>query len=118
MFISKKKNFKEKKNARLPHVYRTWPHVRLCGGFTARAVVPCGITVGYSEGESGRVSSTKSLSSLKGVGDCLTSILSQNTIGRHVEKTKTKTRDRVYRDVISRDTRHDRGILRRSFLTR
>ena len=34
---------KKKKNpptARLPHV----PHVRLCGGFTARAVVRCGIT--------------------------------------------------------------------------
>ena len=38
MFISKKKN------AHLPHVYRTCPHVRSSGGFTARAVVPCGIT--------------------------------------------------------------------------
>jgi hypothetical protein len=45
MFISKKKKVThEKKNAHLPHVYRTCPHVQSCGGFTARAVVPCGIT--------------------------------------------------------------------------
>ena len=40
----KKKVTLKKKNAHLPHVYRTCPHVRSCGGFTARAVVPCGIT--------------------------------------------------------------------------
>jgi hypothetical protein len=51
MFISKKKN--PKKNAHLPHVYRTCPHVRSCGGFTARAVVPCGITGWNKEDDDG-----------------------------------------------------------------
>jgi hypothetical protein len=45
MFIRKKKT-KEKKHTHLPHVYRTYPHVRSSGGFTTRTVVPCGITCG------------------------------------------------------------------------
>ena len=45
----------------------------------------------------------KALVISRGGGACLTSILSQNTIERHVEKTEMKKRDRVYRDIISRE---------------
>jgi hypothetical protein len=41
---TKRKFCPKRKSSHLPHVYLTYTHVRLCGGFTTRAVVRCGIT--------------------------------------------------------------------------